>query len=211
MKTEYNYEDQSLLLAIKNGNEKAFDTLFRKYYPMLCAYGNKFVELEDAEECVQDAMLWLWENKDMLVIQSSLSNYLFSIVHHRAINRIKQQEVKSRVENYFYEEMQSLIDDTNFYLIEELTIRIQEAVETLPESYKEAFVMHRFKNMSYKEIAEILGVSPKTIDYRIQQALKQLRIELKDYLPFLLPLLIKHVCEHIHIHSSPPNNSNNNF
>ena len=54
--------------------------------------------------------------------------------------------------------------------------------------------MHRFKNMSYKEIAEILGVSPKTIDYRIQQALKQLRIELKDYLPFLLlPLLIKHV------------------
>lgn len=93
----------------------------------------------------------------------------------------------------FYEEMQSLIDDTNFYLIEELTIRIQEAVETLPESYKEAFVMHRFKNMSYKEIAEILGVSPKTIDYRIQQALKQLRIELKDYLPFLLPLLIKHV------------------
>ena len=105
MKTEYNYEDQSLLLAIKNGNEKAFDTLFRKYYPMLCAYGNKFVELEDAEECVQDAMLWLWENKDMLVIQSSLSNYLFSIVHHRAINRIKQQEVKSRVENYFYEEM----------------------------------------------------------------------------------------------------------
>jgi RNA polymerase sigma-70 factor (ECF subfamily) len=191
MKTEYNYEDQSLLLAIKNGNEKAFDTLFRKYYPMLCAYGNKFVELEDAEECVQDAMLWLWENKDMLVIQSSLSNYLFSIVHHRAINRIKQQEVKSRVENYFYEEMQSLIDDTNFYLIEELTIRIQEAVETLPESYKEAFVMHRFKNMSYKEIAEILGVSPKTIDYRIQQALKQLRIELKDYLPFLLPLLIR--------------------
>ena len=173
MKTEYNYEDQSLLLAIKNGNEKAFDTLFRKYYPMLC---------------VQDAMLWLWENKDMLVIQSSLSNYLFSIVHHRAINRIKQQEVKSRVENYFYEEMQSLIDDTNFYLIEELTIRIQEAVETLPESYKEAFVMHRFKNMSYKEIAEILGVSPKTIDYRIQQALKQLRIELKDYLPFILPL-----------------------
>ena len=78
MKTEYNYEDQSLLLAIKNGNEKAFDTLFRKYYPMLCAYENKFVELEDAEECVQDAMLWLWENKDMLVIQSSLSNYLFS-------------------------------------------------------------------------------------------------------------------------------------
>lgn len=176
METKYNYEDQSLLLAIKDGNEKAFDILFRKYYPMLCAYGNKFVELEDAEECVQDAMLWLWKNKEMVVIQSSLSSYLFSIVYHRAINRIKQEEVKSRAENYFYEEMQSLIDEPNFYLIEELTTRIQEAVTALPESYKEAFVMHRFKNMSYKEIAGILGVSPKTIDYRIQQALKQLRM-----------------------------------
>ncbi len=115
----------------------------------------------------------------MVVIQSSLSSYLFSIVYHRAINRIKQEEVKSRAENYFYEEMQSLIDEPNFYLIEELTTRIQEAVTALAESYKEAFVMHRFKNMSYKEIAGILGVSPKTIDYRIQQALKQLRIELK--------------------------------
>lgn len=50
--------------------------------------------------------------------------------------------------------------------------------------------MHRFRDMSYKEIAEILGVSSKTIDYRIQQALKQLRIELKDYLPLLLPFLL---------------------
>ncbi|WP_371315871.1 RNA polymerase sigma-70 factor [Phocaeicola faecalis] len=191
MKMEYHYEDQSLLSAIKNGDEKAFDVLFKKYYPMLCAYGNKFVELEDAEECVQDAMIWLWENKEVLVIQSSLSSYLFSIVHHRAINRINQNEIKSRAENYFYEEMQSLIEDANFYHIEELTIRIQEAVAALPESYKEAFMMHRFKNMSYKEIAGILEVSPKTIDYRIQQALKQLRIDLKDYLPLLLPLLMK--------------------
>ena len=98
---EYHYEDQSLLSAIKNGDEKAFDVLFKKYYPMLCAYGNKFVELEDAEECVQDAMIWLWENKEVLVIQSSLSSYLFSIVHHRAINRINQNEIKSRAENYF--------------------------------------------------------------------------------------------------------------
>ena len=43
--------------------------------------------------------------------------------------------------------------------------------------------------VSYKEIAEILGVSPKTVDYRIQQALKQLRVDLKDYLPLLLPIL----------------------
>lgn len=191
MRIEYNCEDTSLLSAIKYGDEKAFDVLFRKYYSMLCAYGHKFVELEEAEECVQDAFLWLWENREVMVVQSSLSSYLFAIVHHRALNRINQKEVKSRVENYFCEEMQSLIEDTNFYHIEELTRRIQEAVAALPESYREAFVMHRFKDMTYKEIADLLGVSPKTVDYRIQQALKQLRVDLKEYLPLLLPLLVK--------------------
>lgn len=191
MRIEYNCEDTSLLSAIKHGDERAFDMLFRKYYSMLCAYGHKFVELEEAEECVQDAFLWLWENREVMVVQSSLSSYLFAIVHHRALNRINQKEVKSRVENYFCEEMQSLIEDTNFYHIEELTLRIQEAVAALPESYREAFVMHRFKDMTYKEIADLLGVSPKTVDYRIQQALKQLRVDLKDYLPLLLPLLVK--------------------
>ena len=72
--------------------------------------------------------------------------------------------------------------------MEELTKRIEEAIAALPESYRESFV-HRFRDMSYKEIAETLGVSPKTIDYRIQQALKQLRTDLKDYLPLLLPIL----------------------
>ncbi len=64
--------------------------------------------------------------------------------------------------------------------------KIKEAVNALPESYREAFVMHRFQDMSYKEIASILEVSPKTVDYRIQQALKQLRIDLKDYLPLVM-------------------------
>ena len=85
--------------------------------------------------------------------------------------------------------MQEMLQDTDLYQVEELTQRIKDAIATLPESYREAFVMHRFRDMSYKEIAEILGVSPKTVDYRIQQALKQLRVDLKDYLPLLLPIL----------------------
>ena len=50
--------------------------------------------------------------------------------------------------------------------------------------------MHRFQNMSYKDIDAQLSISHKTVDYRIRQALKQLRIELKDYLPMIFPLLV---------------------
>lgn len=189
MKETYQSDNDFLLSAVQRGDQKAFDTLFRRYYPMLCAYGHRFVELEDAEEIVEDSLLWIWENRETLVIESSLNSYLFKMVYRRALNKLAHIDATQRADTRFYEEMQEMLQDTDYYQVEELTRRIEEAVAALPESYREAFVMHRFRNMSYKEIAETLGVSPKTIDYRIQQALKQLRTDLKDYLPLLLPLL----------------------
>ena len=111
------------------------------------------------------------------------------MVHHKALNKLAHIDAIKRADTRFYEEMQEMIQDMDFYQIKELTKRIEEAVTALPENYRQAFVMHRFRDMSYKEIAETLEVSPKTVDYRIQQELKQLRIDLKDYLPLLLPLL----------------------
>lgn len=189
MKENYQSENIFLLSAIRHGDMKAFDTLFRRYYPILCAYGHRFVDLEDAEEIVEDSLLWIWENRETLVIESSLNSYLFKMVYRRALNKLAHIDATQRADTRFYEEMQEMLQATDYYQIEELTKRIEEAIATLPESYREAFVMHRFRDMSYKEIAETLGVSPKTIDYRIQQALKQLRTDLKDYLPLLLPLL----------------------
>lgn len=189
MKGTYQSDNDFLLSAVQRGDQKAFDTLFRRYYPMLCAYGHRFVELEDAEEIVEDSLLWIWENRETLVIESSLNSYLFKMVYRRALNKLAHIDATQRADTRFYEEMQEMLQDTDYYQVEELTRRIEEAIAALPESYREAFVMHRFRDMSYKEIAETLGVSPKTIDYRIQQALKQLRTDLKDYLPLLLPLL----------------------
>lgn len=183
-------ETEYLFSAIQQGDEKAFDTLFRKYYPLLCAYGHKFIDLEDAEEIVQDSLLWIWENRESLVIETSLSSYLFKMIYRRSLNKLAHNDATQRAETRFYEEMQEMLQDTDSYLFEELTRRIKEAVATLPDSYREAFMMHRFRNMSYKEIAETLGVSPKTVDYRIQQALKQLRTDLKDYLPLLMSFLV---------------------
>ena len=158
MKETYRSENDFLLSAVRHGDQKAFDTLFRKYYPMLCAYGHR-------------------------------SSYLFKMVYRRALNKLAHIDATQRADTRFYEEMQEMLQDTDYYQMEELTKRIEEAIAALPESYRESFVMHRFRDMSYKEIAETLGVSPKTIDYRIQQALKQLRTDLKDYLPLLLPIL----------------------
>lgn len=186
-------EERFLLSAMQHGDLKAYGVLFRRYYPILCAYATKFVELKDAEEIVQDVMLWLWETGKRKLSMTSLSQYLFKTVYHRAINQIVRHQSQLRADTLFYENMQEMLQDTDFYQLEELQRRIREAVDALPPAYREAFVMHRFDNKSYKEIAEILQVSPKTVDYRIQQALKQLRITLKDYLPLILLLLPRNI------------------
>ncbi len=176
--------DAVLLYEIQKGNQKAFDRLFNIYYPILCAYGLHFVSLEDAEEIVQDVLLWLWENRNEVLYIGTLKQYLFKAVYHRCLNRIMQNETKLYADTVFFERMVVTLQESDILQITELSRHIKEAIEKLPSSYREAFLMHRFQNLSYKEIAELLKVSPKTVDYRIQQALKFLRVELKEYLPF---------------------------
>lgn len=186
-----NQEDKILLNALRDGSLNAYESLFKKYYPMLCAYAHRFVDLEDAEEIVQEVMLWMWEKREELIIESSLNQYLFKMTYHRSLNLITKKEIISRAETYFCSKKQEeMLEDINYYQIEELTKRIEDAISALPESYRIAFVMHRFKQMTYKEIAEALNVSPKTVAYRIQQALYLLREDLKDYLPIAILLLM---------------------
>lgn len=160
---------------------------------MLCTYANRFVSLEDAEEIVQDVMLWLWENKETQMFNTSFSQYLYKTIYHRCINQLTRQQSQLRAETRFYEYMLEMLQDTDFLQTEELKKHISQAIHALPPSYREAFVMHRFENKSYKEIAEILQVSTQTVNYRIQQSLKLLRVSLKDYLPLILFLFPKNL------------------
>lgn len=181
-------KDEILLLALRHSDKKAYAELFRAYYPMLCSYCHKFVSLEDSEEIVQDVLFWLWESRKELVIEKSLSQYLFKMVYHKAMNRIANELAVHKANTMFFEQTQKMLEEIDLYQFEELQELLRKAIQNLPESYREAFVMHRFQHKNYKEIAELLKVSSKTIDYRIQQALKILRDKLKDYLPLFLLL-----------------------
>lgn len=184
------HTDIILLNELQRGDSKAFDAFFRKYYPLLCTYGARFVNIENAEEIAQDTMLWLWEHRMEGIVQRSLVKYLLKVVYRKALNRIEQENVKLKADTNFYQDIvEGVLEDSDLCSINELSHKLNEAIHKLPDSYREAFVMHRFKDMTYKEIAEHLNVSVKTVDYRIQQALKQLAVELKDYLPLLVFLL----------------------
>ena len=96
---------------------------------------------------------------------------------------------KNKILTILYNHTNTPYDNPNFYIEEELIRKIEKSIQDLPENYRQAFEMNRFQDMTYKEIASHLNISSKTVDYRIQQALKILRIKLKDYMPLLIGLL----------------------
>ena len=178
--------DIQTLSRLRSGSEEAFDGIFRKYYKPLKAYAVRFVETEDAEDIVQTLLLWLWENRRTLSIRTSLSSYLFLSVHHRCISCINSGKSKRRTDAVYWEKMPDFVGiETEAFELEKLVRQLNEAIESLPQTYREAIVLHRFHGLTYAEIASRAGVSAKTVDYRIQKAIKTLRVKLKDS-PILL-------------------------
>ena len=177
--------DEILFAAVQRKDEKSFDQLFSRYYPTLCAYAKPFVGLDESEEIVQDMMVWLWEKGENLVIRTSLKSFLFASVKNRCLTSINYDEMRQRVQQKLHASLLDLYEDPDYYIVDELSKKIEEALVRLPDNYRKSFEMNRFQGMTYHEIANQLNISPKTVDYRIQQALKLLRKDLKDYLPLL--------------------------
>lgn len=174
---------------IRNGNKAAYDRMFIQYWSALCEFASQFISDTEAEELVQNMMIWIWENKETINIEKSLKSYLFSSVRNRCYNAIRDGKTREKIHNFLYERMKDEIESPDYYLANELAINIDKAISELPEKYRETFIMSRFDEMSYPEIAGKMNVSVKTVEYRMSQSLKLLRIRLKDYLPLLIFIL----------------------
>ncbi|WP_353125240.1 RNA polymerase sigma-70 factor [Parapedobacter pyrenivorans] len=179
--------DLGLFEKIRNGDFAAFETLFITYYAALCEYASQFVSEDDAEELVQELMIYLWESRNQLVVATSLKSYLFVAVKNRAYNALRKQKYRekahSRLADYLDDQY---IDDPDLYTMGKLAAQIAEAINTLPESYRETFQLSRFEGMTNAQVASALNVSVKTIEYRITRSLKILRAKLKDYVGVVL-------------------------
>ena len=150
-------EDFELYSRMKKGDREAFNALFLKYYSVLCAFGKYYVSMEDAEEIVQDIMVWLWENREYQVVEISLRSYLFKSVKNKCLALIDKNQTKRRFcEHMLATEMQGVFEDPDFYIAEELMNQIEKTVSQMPETYRVAFEMSRYQAMTYKEIAEEL-------------------------------------------------------
>ncbi|MDR0750417.1 MAG: RNA polymerase sigma-70 factor [Tannerellaceae bacterium] len=180
----------NIIRLLKEGSEQAFEAVYKSLYRGLCAYALQYVEeREECEEIVQDVMMWLWENRKALMPEMSVKSLLFTIVKNKCLNSLSHKQIKQRVHESLFAKIEERFEDPDLYTGNEIMAKLDQAIQNLPEDYRTAFTMNRFENQTYNDIAVKMGVSSKTIAYRISQALKILREELKEYMPLLLFLM----------------------
>jgi len=183
------------------GDEEIYIFLFRQYYVSLCAYSRRYVGRKDiAEEIVSDTFLKIWENRKTLIINSSVKAYLFHAVCNNSLNYLRKLKKENNLEGYFSEttfenigfEATSYEIEEHSMIMENISLKIEEAVYQLPGQQQKVFRLRRLEGRKTKEVAEILGLSVKTIEMHLSKATLHLRQNLKDYLPaFLLFMLLK--------------------
>ena len=187
--------EQEIVKSVLKGNKKAFEILFRTYYQRLCAYAVSFVSQNDvAEDIVTEVFLKLWEKRETLNINDSVSSYLFRAVKNACINFLTREKTKLHTiseneVNLLNLKIKYPISDNiplTDLIEEELAERIKEEIEKLPDQCREIFYLSRFEKLSHKEIAKKLGISENTVKVQIYRALIKLRSGLKHYLPIIL-------------------------
>lgn len=182
--------DRSTAELIRNGNKSAFEAVFRLYYKKLCSYATLFVTDQDAaEEVVQETFFRLWSGRESLPEINSLQSYLFRAVHNQCLNQIKHAQYAGRYAGEkkpdTEREQQKHSDPA---VISDMKQRIAAAVEKLPTERKRIFLMIRFEGMKYREVAEALGISVKTVENQMGSAIQFLKEELREFLPVIILL-----------------------
>lgn len=183
------------------GDEETYISIFREYYVSLCSYSRRYVGRKDiAEEIVSDTFLKIWETRESLQINTSVKAYLFQAVCNNSLNYLRKLKKEEAFDNYFMETSSENIGfastseeiEEQSLTMERINEKIEEAVGQLPEQQQKAFRLKRFEGKKNKEVADIMGLSVKTVEMHLSKATLNLRKTLKDYLPaFLLFLLLK--------------------
>ena len=168
-----------------------FEILFTTHYSNLCSYANGFLkDLDASEEIVQEVMVKIWMNREDLKIKTSIESYIFRAVRNGSLNLLKHVNIREEYKSYKERENESSqLSFEDEMISTELERKIRQAIDQLPLERRKIFIMSRYDGLTYNQIAVKLDLSVKTVENQMGKALKFLREELSDYLPWLLLLL----------------------
>ena len=185
------FPDEQIALLLIKRNEAAFEQVFKTHYKGLHAYAFSMLKDEDdAEEMVQQVFFKLWERSETLSFSGSIAAYLYRAVHNESLNFLKHQKVKAGHQLHVAYSMKNKSEQAHGKVTgKELENKFREALNEWPEQCRTVFQLSRFEDLKYREIANKLDISIKTVENHMGKALKLLRTKLVDFLPLLLMLL----------------------
>lgn len=176
----HEYEEQ-LFSKIKKGDEDAFSKAFDLYYSQLCFFADNVIhDFDLSRSVVQQVFVDLWIRRTNLDILFSLKSYLFQAVKNEALDILKHRKVETKYlqslrekdeQGWFHDQIEEA----------ELNDRINTAIQELPPRCRDIFMLCRFEELKYSEIAERLNISVKTVEMQISIALKKIRTKLSPY------------------------------
>ncbi len=166
-----------------------FEKLFRDYFTPLVWYAMKYVKDQDtAREIVHSVFVALWEKSDSIDFSKPVKPYLYTSVSNRSVNYIRDHKKFTGEEKI---DPGGYADHSDSLETRETEEAIYAAIASLPDKTREIFEMSRFENKKYPEIAESLGISVKTVEARMSEALRILRVKLSAYIKVLILIAIE--------------------
>ncbi len=188
----------NLSARLKSGDKAAFRHYYEKYFLMLERFALQYVNDHSvANDLVQNVFVTLWGKREFVREDKNLINYLFTLTRNQCLNYLNHEKIEKRYQQETQEQSEREFRlnkcaleffDYDRLQEKELKAMIQKAIEELPETSREVFLMNRKNGYTYGEIAGKLNISQKTVEKRMSKALALLRISLKDYY-FLIFLL----------------------
>lgn len=185
--------EDGLAARVRDGDAAAFELLFHRYYLKLHAYIDGYVRAPDvAEDLAVDLFTRIWERRADWEVRGSLRAYLYSAARNEALAWLRRGKMLERVHAEAAREQRSpgmagptLAADAQVEA-GELSRAVEAAIARLPERGREALVLHRKHGLSYAEVGEAMGISPRTVEVHIRRAFAAMREELAPFLPFIL-------------------------
>jgi RNA polymerase sigma-70 factor (ECF subfamily) len=172
------------LERLRQGDRAAFDAMFRQWYAKLVRAAEMMLRDQAvAEELVQDVMLELWRRRETLDPQGSPQAYLYQAMRNRALNYLRHLQVQRRSVLRMDREEARDATAPSALVANEMAVALRGGLDALPPRCREVFELSRVRGLKYGEIAELLGISVKTVEGQMGKALRTLREHLAPWLP----------------------------
>ena len=169
--------DELILQSLRQGSYDAFDALYMRYAPHVEAFAFCMLKnRSEAEDLAHDIFLKLWETRESIGHIKSFRSYLFRMTKNAVFDIFEHKNVQTRYEQRLLHVEDLLTDDISTKVAtEDLLMIIDMAVEQMPEQRQRVFRLSRYEGLSHQQIAQKLGVTPKTVEYHIRRTEKNHR------------------------------------